>query len=750
MKNSELEKRFNALTPDWIVSTSQVREELGNKQWDIVVPFHNTVVHKASPISINGEKVFVPINTNVAIPDFIILNTSQFSRFSAMLTRAQDGLSYVNPFKEMGCNAGFYIELLGEYYHTGEYVQGSSKEEHEKEIIKAYESSGNKVLILWENDVWDRWEEFCIPKIKAFLEEIDNDQIWGIAASKTTNTEPVILDVWKSLSEPSYWRSLETIRQNDVVEKLCNMYQKIDYPFPDAHLAKLDYLRFMDWASKTRRKGTRFGSTCSKHFAKSMIDAQVKGQKSFREIWNDKELMTKAIVWQFTHEDGSHHAMKFVNAMCHIYGFRIITNQRPDKIVMWLDKYAKPSVGKIFYDPCAGWGGRMLAAHALKMKYRAIDANKTLVNELNTMAKFFDIDAVVIHGDSSDKNCVDTLLQGEKADIVFTSPPYFDEEIYSQDSQQSIIRHPTKEDWYSTFMVRLITNAKEHLSENGVFMLNVDKNFKIDHIRAKHPTLRFNDFDVRSDYVKGVEKERLIGITKQPTTAIEAEGVDFVTCQICHRRFNRLKKHLQDTHKISSESYLLQFPNANLISEKDSQRVSDENRNKKHKSYTKRVVYRLPSGSYCRKRDAWVRAWNGNPPEDGIIDAQTVDLEAKGIEGMDYVKCVLCGFTGSNIKRHVKKEHELSSYSGLISCQKTVERSKIASAKIWGTRGRIAKKKDVSQNKTHKKHGITKEVLDHKYVECGMSDTRIGLDFGLTGEGVAYLRKKFGIATRLK
>ena len=56
----------------------------------------------------------------------------------------------------------------------------------------------------------------------------------------------------------------------------------------------------------------------------------------------------------------------------------------------------------------------------------------------------------------------------------------------------------------------------------------------------------------------------------------------------------------------------------------------------------------------------------------------------------------------------------------------------------------------MSKNQTHKAHGLTKEVLVELYVEKCLSDAKIGEGCGITGEGVAYLRKKFGIETRAR
>ena len=53
------------------------------------------------------------------------------------------------------------------------------------------------------------------------------------------------------------------------------------------------------------------------------------------------------------------------------------------------------------------------------------------------------------------------------------------------------------------------------------------------------------------------------------------EGIDFVTCQICGKRGLYVDaRHLKTRHNLTKEQYLLQFPNAYLISNKKAEAQS--------------------------------------------------------------------------------------------------------------------------------------------------------------------------------
>jgi hypothetical protein len=74
-----------------------------------------------------------------------------------------------------------------------------------------------------------------------------------------------------------------------------------------------------------------------------------------------------------------------------------------------------------------------------------------------------------------------------RTDLVMTSPPYFNAEVYESSSRkQSANRYPTYADWREGFYRRLFTGAYELLKPGGVFVCNVadvtknDKTFPLE------------------------------------------------------------------------------------------------------------------------------------------------------------------------------------------------------------------------------------------------------------------------------
>ena len=60
-----------------------------------------------------------------------------------------------------------------------------------------------------------------------------------------------------------------------------------------------------------------------------------------------------------------------------------------------------------------------------------------------------------------------------KLDLVFTSPPYFDREQYSEDEEQSFKLYPKYDSWRDDFLKPTLTNAYENLREDRYLLWNI-------------------------------------------------------------------------------------------------------------------------------------------------------------------------------------------------------------------------------------------------------------------------------------
>jgi DNA modification methylase len=58
-------------------------------------------------------------------------------------------------------------------------------------------------------------------------------------------------------------------------------------------------------------------------------------------------------------------------------------------------------------------------------------------------------------------------------DFAFTSPPYFDTEIYSDEKTQASNRYKTLEEFNKKFLEKLIVKTIKALKPNGCFVINI-------------------------------------------------------------------------------------------------------------------------------------------------------------------------------------------------------------------------------------------------------------------------------------
>lgn len=721
MKNffsySKLESDVNKLTPRWVVNTGILNEKFG---WMPVVTFKNKIVRRAK---FQENKWTISNNTH-AYPDFMILPKRVYLDFQRYEDLASKGYNNIDIFNKKIVSTTLYLEVFGDYFHSGERIQGISKEEHQKEVEAAYASAGYSVLVLWENEINNNWDDVCLPKINKFLKESGEEfEDWNI--NKLTYNNDLVF----SLKNSEYWRELDHNKKEEVITTLVNNYSQTGFPIPERSHVRYDLRRFTKWLEGSRRKETIFGNTVLRLYIQSILDAKVNKSKCLREIWEDKDLMRKCIHWQLENENGRHNANRFLNAMCSSIGFRIVSSMSPGKVVRIINNDS--SKGGIFFDPCAGWGGRLLGACSLGMKYIGIDANKKLVDELNLMKNDLNLDAEIYYGDSSDPDMVNRILNGRKIDLCFTSPPYYNKEIYSEDEFQSIKNKKDKEEWIDGFLIKMIDNVMMNL--NGKFILNLPVDFNCGclsnyGIEEKNIEMRHN---------KRMVKEKLIFISKIRD--------DKIVCQICGKQKSKLGIHIKKVHNIEIEEYKKLYGN-HVVSDSLSKVISNKLKERTGMKYSKRIAYKLPSGRIVRRKEVWMKAWNNTPPFDSILTGEEYiiyknEIKNKRVEGVDYVRCAICGYESSNISRHLRREHNIEPKKYTEKYKKEVCCSvfKLNRYNPWT---KIEKKeKDIKQIRRK----FTREELFQLYQVDLLTDKQISEIYKMTPEGILYQRRKFGI-----
>lgn len=129
----------------------------------------------------------------------------------------------------------------------------------------------------------------------------------------------------------------------------------------------------------------------------------------------------------------------------------------------------------VLFDPCMGWGGRMLGTVAADWKYISCDPNKETFDNVNRIVEFLSLGAWVELNNIPAENYA--FNTANKVDVVLTSPPYFNLEVYNDDTEQSYNRHNTYDAWRDQWLLPLIRNSLSILKDDGISAWNV-MNFK--------------------------------------------------------------------------------------------------------------------------------------------------------------------------------------------------------------------------------------------------------------------------------
>lgn len=127
------------------------------------------------------------------------------------------------------------------------------------------------------------------------------------------------------------------------------------------------------------------------------------------------------------------------------------------------------------FDPCAGWGDRLAAALASPdvIEYLGVDPNTRLTAGYAEQVAMAGRDGFSVITDAIED--ARAVPEGH-FDLAFTSPPYFDTEVYSDDEKQCSHRYPTKEKWVIGFLVPMLIAAVRAVRPGGHIAINVADN----------------------------------------------------------------------------------------------------------------------------------------------------------------------------------------------------------------------------------------------------------------------------------
>lgn len=266
--------------------------------------------------------------------------------------------------------------------------------------------------------------------------------------------------------------SLRKISDQDfenILPQLASELEQVSFiPHFEDKVLKNDWEKLCAWqsTSNTINSTNRVGLKICEHFFPNFYEIEMKG-KTYRQFWK-KENLEKVLRWN-RKSHSTPYLSELKRGVYFCLGLTKNTMYRPQMAKLICDTY-KP---KFVLDPCAGWGGRMLGVVASGAHYYAFEPNTTTYDNLIKLSKFLGIENKVTI------ICDDALQMDKysipKVDLIITSPPYFNLEVYCKEETQSVTNYENYQDWSQFFFKELIRLSTYKLTKNGHSCWNVGR-----------------------------------------------------------------------------------------------------------------------------------------------------------------------------------------------------------------------------------------------------------------------------------
>jgi 16S rRNA G966 N2-methylase RsmD len=199
--------------------------------------------------------------------------------------------------------------------------------------------------------------------------------------------------------------------------------------------------------------------------------ANYKGQ-SVRTLWK-KENLEKALRFN-RQQHSTPYSSEIIRSLSFTNGLGKVTMYRPaiaKKVVEYFD-------AKTVLDVCAGWGGRMIGSKSTDLKnvlYTGIDPCIKTYQGLCAICDELKLTGVILINKPAEIALLE-LPENKTFDIALTSPPYYNLEIYSDETNQSTSVARDYKSWIDNFLKPVIIGVIKRVKYSCWSV----KNFKTD------------------------------------------------------------------------------------------------------------------------------------------------------------------------------------------------------------------------------------------------------------------------------
>jgi 16S rRNA G966 N2-methylase RsmD len=262
--------------------------------------------------------------------------------------------------------------------------------------------------------------------------------------------------------------SLNTIKQEEHIDGLIDFYQSkgierlIDRPHKwENHMSRVININPENLIRESYISFSNLGNRFLMSHFPNFWSAKAKGGQSPKEVFNNKEYLGD-IIRQIIIQGYFPSQEKILKALQRYRGNKKVSGFMPCVAKSIYHKYCND--GDRVLDFCAGYGGRLFGSMSCdKVKsYTGIEVNFDtylgLQNLHNTLR---------LHGEIKKEVTIlnqDSILGMQQFrdnvfDFCFTSPPYFNAELYEDESGQSFNKYPKYGQWFEEYLIGAVREA---------------------------------------------------------------------------------------------------------------------------------------------------------------------------------------------------------------------------------------------------------------------------------------------------
>lgn len=231
--------------------------------------------------------------------------------------------------------------------------------------------------------------------------------------------------------------------------------------------------------NKTISTGMTAGQSFCRFWFPNMQEAKTfnYSEVSLHHRFNNDKKLKAAIKICYKHRDEGEKAVlpKSILRALDLTGGGTIQNFKPMN-ARAIYEYICPNMFGNLLDFSSGYGGRMLGAMTsqfMKYNYTGIDPNTKTYIALNALGKLISHIGLSSGFEMNHCGSEDFDSQDKKFDAAFSSPPYFNLEIYCDEETQCMNRYTNLDAWFDHYVTPTIQMLDRSLVDNGIYAVNI-------------------------------------------------------------------------------------------------------------------------------------------------------------------------------------------------------------------------------------------------------------------------------------